>query len=102
MSNSQTTRPEDKKLGRQAGKIYCCNWPDTGICNCVTNLHNFANLEEQKKDDVLQIAILIVERCRKEGREDCKLGLKYSTCPYEEEIEKAAWLDGWSKQNAGK
>jgi hypothetical protein len=37
------------KLGREKGKIYCCNWPDTGVCNCLEALRLAGTCEWQTK-----------------------------------------------------
>jgi len=48
----------------------------------------------------LEVAMLIVLRCRKEGREDFQNGAPILSCPYSEDLEKEAWRDGWTKAAA--
>lgn len=50
--------------------------------------------------DALAFATLIVSRCREEGRQAAQAGLNYTDCPYAKtaELEKAGWLDGWSRE----
>jgi ribosome modulation factor len=52
----------------------------------------------------LQVGMMIVQRCRDEGREDARAGKRAVDCPYPaaQELERAGWLDGWSKEKAGK
>jgi ribosome modulation factor len=51
----------------------------------------------ESNDDGLAFAMLIVTRCRAEGREAKAAGQPASACPYSDELERAGWLDGWSK-----
>lgn len=50
----------------------------------------------------LMLAMMIVGRCRSEGRKDAAAGKVATDCPYDQEPEKSGWLDGWShaKQEA--
>ena len=41
-------------------------------------------------------AFRIVARCREEGADAHAAGTHYSACPYASELERAAWLDGWT------
>ena len=41
--------------------------------------------------------MLIVQRCRREGADAKARGEPAAACPYGEELERAGWLDGWSK-----
>lgn len=50
--------------------------------------------------DALEIAMLIVTRCRREGAEARAANIPYRDCPYTEELEQAGWLDGWSRAAA--
>jgi ribosome modulation factor len=45
----------------------------------------------------MMLAMAIVQRCRDEGRAAKAAGLPASTCPYVMELERAGWLDGWSR-----
>jgi ribosome modulation factor len=47
--------------------------------------------------DSLEMAMLIVARCRNEGRDAKLAGQPESACPYDEELERSGWLDGWSR-----
>lgn len=48
----------------------------------------------------LETALLIATRCRREGAEARAANIPYRDCPYTEELERAAWLDGWSRAAA--
>lgn len=47
----------------------------------------------------LVIGMAIVQRCRQEGREAKAAGKTASACPYgaDKDLERAGWLDGWSR-----
>ncbi len=53
-------------------------------------------------NDALELGMLIVSRCRREGADARRAGTPYRDCPYAEELERAAWLDGWSRAAADK
>lgn len=58
----------------------------------------------------LQVAILIAERCRREGRAARQAGAGYYDNPYgatwsltvdlDRELERVSWLDGWTSEAA--
>ena len=50
-----------------------------------------------KPPDALQEAMLVVSRCREEGRAAKLAGEPRSACRYSTELERAGWLDGWSR-----
>ena len=55
--------------------------------------------------DGLAFAMLIVARCREEGREAARAGADRNACPYcpysaDAELEREGWMAGWSKEAA--
>lgn len=59
-------------------------------------------VESTEPSERLTLATLILSRCRMEGDEAAKRGEQHSLCPYpegveERELERAGWLDGWSR-----
>ena len=50
-------------------------------------------------NDNLAMAMLIVERCRREGDEAKRAGTAAADCPYgdDRELERAGWLDGFTR-----
>jgi ribosome modulation factor len=47
--------------------------------------------------EALEIAMLIVIRCRQEGRDAKLAGAPNTACPYIPELERSGWLDGWTR-----
>lgn len=45
----------------------------------------------------LHYTMLIAARCRQEGQQAALDGLPVTACGYEQELERAAWLDGWGR-----
>lgn len=78
----------------------------SNLANLDNALQQFAEsiiqraVEEAKEvtTDTLCLAKKIIARCRKEGARASWDGFTSDACPYDEELEKAAWLDGWSRQ----
>jgi hypothetical protein len=54
---------------------------------------------DDRTGEGLTFAMLIVTRCRQEGRDAKAAGVPALSCPYGEAqgLERAGWLDGWSK-----
>ena len=48
-------------------------------------------------NEMLDMALLIVARCRREGWEARQRGEKVDSCPNAEELERAGWLDGFTR-----
>lgn len=47
--------------------------------------------------DNLEIAGLLVRIVRQQGREAFEAGEPKDSCPFEDELSRAAWADGWSR-----
>ena len=60
--------------------------------------------QPETTDFRLAAAMLIVSRCREEGRHARRSGLKRSANPYsrggDQELESAGWDDGWSREGS--
>lgn len=72
------------------------NWPPGGHSNAEASRRR---AQTPEPSEALQIAMLIVQRCRNEGAEARRDGGAVSECPYgsDRELERSGWLDGWSK-----
>jgi len=53
-------------------------------------------------DEMLLITTttMIVNRCRREGAEAAENLEPASACPYDDELERSGWFDGWSRHQA--
>jgi len=48
----------------------------------------------------LTVGMAIVVRCRREGAEAAACGEPALSCPYDDELQRSGWLDGWSRLHA--